>query len=377
MKRCCFPFAVLLYRKDPEISVENSLDLTLAKDITDIIAQLKGALEELTEATTEDLDAKLGELELILKDLEMLSEGDENQDNIVVAENMSKDLKNIFKEALELLNNLSESKADGLSLKNNDIKAEAVKFNDLLSAKPTNTELLTTMKAATDKLIKTNEELALQDSELVLDEEVVKELNVESIEGEFNNFDGDFLMQQQSPEEQAVKAMLNNDVDSAFELKIENIVSQKSQPSLQSTNLVSNPSKIIDQVVKHLEMLQNNSKVSIVLNPESLGKVNIQLLSTKEGLSAQFTAATIEARDLLMKGLEGLKETLISHGVQVDNVSVKLAESQKSTYEQDWTEQEGSRGGNKGQEHSNREEKEKGLFEKMLAQTSENENGNV
>ena len=58
-------------------------------------------------------------------------------------------------------------------------------------------------------------------------------------------------------------------------------------------------------------------------------------------------------------------------------MSVKLAESQKTEYKQDWTEQDGSRGGNKGQGQQNREEKEKGLFEKMMAHTTEEENGNV
>ena len=61
----------------------------------------------------------------------------------------------------------------------------------------------------------------------------------------------------------------------------------------------------------------------------------------------------------------------------VDNVSVKVADSQKSEYNQDWTEQDGSRGGNKRQGQPNRDEKEKGLFEKMMAQTTNNENGNV
>ena len=126
-----------------------------------------------------------------------------------------------------------------------------------------------------------------------------------------------------------------------------------------------------------MEALQNNSKVNIVLNPESLGKVSIQLIKTGEGLSAQFTVANQEVRDMLMKGLDGLRDSLTSHGVGVDNVSVKLNESQKSEYNADWTEQEDSRGGNKEQGRSNKDEKEKGLFEQMMAQTLEEENGNV
>ena len=114
----------------------------------------------------------------------------------------------------------------------------------------------------------------------------------------------------------------------------------------------------------------------MVLNPESLGKVNIQLLSTKEGLSAQFTVTTQEAKDLLLKGLDDLKDTLKSCGVATDNILVKLTDSQKSEYEQDWTEQEGSNGGNKEQKRQHKE-KELQSFEKLIAQAAEEENGNV
>ena len=79
---------------------------------------------------------------------------------------------------------------------------------------------------------------------------------------------------------------------------------------------------------------------------------------------------------MLMKGLDGLKETLTAQGIGVDNVSIKLNDTQKSSYNPDWTEQEGSRGGNKEQGRSNKDEKHKELFEQMMAQT-DNENGNV
>lgn len=113
----------------------------------------------------------------------------------------------------------------------------------------------------------------------------------------------------------------------------------------------------------------------MVLNPESLGKVSIQLINTKEGLSAQFTVATQEARNLIMKGLDGLKDTLMSHGVSVDNVSVKINDAQESEYNADWTEQEGSRGGNKEQ-GSQKEQRGKEQFEQMMS-FIENENGKV
>ena len=80
--------------------------------------------------------------------------------------------------------------------------------------------------------------------------------------------------------------------------------------------------------------------------------------------------------DLLLKGLDDLKDTLKSCGVATDNILVKLTDSQKSEYEQDWTEQEGSNGGNKEQKRQHKE-KELQSFEKLIAQAAEEENGNV
>ena len=204
----------------------------------------------------------------------------------------------------------------------------------------------------------------------------MKELNIESIEADADSTSsGDSPMNTQSAEEHSVKVMLNNDAAS-FDLNVEKMSESQSVQS-QTKPVAISSSKIIEQVAKQMEGLYNNSKVSIVLNPESLGKINIQLMNTKDGLTAQFTVTPPEAKDMLMKGVDGLRESLTAHGVSVDNVSIKLNDSQKGDNNQNWTEQDGSRGGNKGQSQSNKEEKEKGLFAKMMAETNNEENGNV
>ena len=54
----------------------------------------------------------------------------------------------------------------------------------------------------------------------------------------------------------------------------------------------------------------------------------------------------------------------------------KISETEESSYNQDWTEQENY--GNKHQQsRQQREEKEKGLFEKIVAENLKNENGKV
>ena len=212
--------------------------------------------------------------------------------------------------------------------------------------------------------------------EELVDEDTLRELNIESVEtdtssGEEESSD---LMQNQTAEEQGIKASLQQADANFGELKTD---STQSNVSLQAAKPTGNsdvtPSKIIDQISKQMENMNTGSKVNIVLNPESLGKVSLQLINTKEGLSAQFTVATQDAKNLIMKGLDGLKDSLLAQGVNVDNVTVKLSETQESEYNADWTEQEGSRGGNKEQ-GSRKGQKEKERFEEMMSFAQNEEN---
>ena len=259
-----------------------------------------------------------------------------------------------------------ETQTDDLT--NNNIDSFLEDFEVTTEEVQSNSETQTTSKEVSKET-----EQSLED---IIDEDQLKELKIESIEAETSDSTGeDDIMQNQTPEEQGVKAMLQADADFAevkTDAKPAQTVQNTTKPT-SSSEVTSN--KIIEQITKQMEGMYNGSKVNMVLNPESLGKVSIQLINTKEGLSAQFTVATQEARNLIMKGLDGLKDTLRSHGVSVDNVSVKINDAQESEYNADWTEQEGSRGGNKEQ-GSQKEQRGKEQFEQMMS-FIENENGKV
>lgn len=380
-------FREIVQKATDEANVETSLDLTLARDINEIITQLKEAIENtaniieasdekeveetVDEALTldEELMADLPSSQLL--DLEENQEnGEEENKNLDFEQLLASANKMVFRQDVEAQKSeiISDSEESSTDILNNS-QNEIIEFSENIVD-----EVINTIKPTKD--MDEAESSIAQDVDLQLDENILKELKIESIQADSSSTNGDSLMQNQAPEEYAIKAMINQDAET-FEVKVEPAQQLQNNQNVQTKTTDINPSRIIDQISKHLESLQNNSKVNIVLNPESLGKVNIQLLTTKEGLAAQFTVTTQEARDLLMKGLDGLKESLTAQGVGVDQVSVKLADSQKSEYKQDWTEQEGSRGGNKGQEQQNKEEKQKGLFEKMMANVLEDENGNV
>ena len=364
-------FKDFLEKTFEESNAESSLDLTLARDIDEIISELKDAVsdetsevleteaeedtEQVTEQETDSLVYAGINPDIIAKFRETLSNGEEyaNTDS-------DSDLEvSLLDTAEELTNELESNTLDSNSM-SADIELVDVESDTTVSD---------TSKTQTSE----------NDLESLLDEDALKELNIESIEADTDTSsdDGGSLMDNQSPQEQAVKAMLHSDGET-FDLNaVKSNQNIQSAQSVQPKTADISPSKIIEQITKQMEGLFNNSKVNIVLNPESLGRVNIQLVNSPEGLSAQFTVANHEVRDILMKGLDGLKDTLASHGVGVDNVSVKVSDTQKEADTPDWTEQEGLRGGNKGQNQPDREEKEKGLFEQTIAQTINNETNNA
>ena len=198
----------------------------------------------------------------------------------------------------------------------------------------------------------------------VISENIVKELNVEVISAQSAEAETSFgdLMQNQSPQEQAARVMIQGDVK--FDATAEKVMEKM---TVKPTTIT--PSKIIEQITKQLDGMVNNSKLNMVLNPGSLGKVNLQLMNTKDGLMAQFTVTTQDVKDILLKGLDGLKESLLAQGVNVDNVTVKLEETE-SEYNLDYTEQEGSKGGNKQQGAKHQKENEQ-TFEELMGTNTE------
>ena len=334
-----------------EVGSEAALELSLAD------AGNAGTTGSATEAAEQDNDTEAVLQNLVQPLVEQIAEQVEQVEDTV---------KNVAEKVIE---NVSETLENELNVTINGIDLDKMLedfgFNntdDLPEIMPLKAE------NAEESEGKTLEEL--------VDEDTLRELNIESVEtdtssGEEESSD---LMQNQTAEEQGIKASLQQADANFGELKTD---STQSNVSLQATKPTGNsdvtPSKIIDQISKQMENMNTGSKVNIVLNPESLGKVSVQLINTKEGLSAQFTVATQDAKNLIMKGLDGLKDSLLAQGVNVDNVTVKLSETQESEYNADWTEQEGSRGGNKEQ-GSRKGQKEKERFEEMMSFAQNEEN---
>lgn len=344
----------------------------------DVISEANAATA-LNLTLTKDVDADCASGSAETCEFDVSASIEENLQNNLQEEVVNNLLTQTISDTVNLVEKISSNTLNELSQnqEEDDLNTllesslEVLDFNQTAIDEATETTLkqvLAKLSNVTEKEIaKDNEEIE-NPLETILDDEKLKELSLESIDFETETSAEDSFMQQ-SPEESGMKALLHNDAG-AFDANIEKAVEAKPVQS-QAKPVEVSSNKIIEQITKQLDKLNSTSKLNIVLNPESLGKVTVQLVKSAEGMSAQFTVSTAEAKEVLMKDLNNLKDTLTAQGVNVENVSVKLNDTQKSSYNQDWTEQEGARGGNKEQKEQQKQ-KDKNLFEQMIAE-SEND----
>ncbi len=170
-----------------------------------------------------------------------------------------------------------------------------------------------------------------------------------------------------------------NNMQTVETVSVHKIHSQQSSITVgtQTTASASNQVNIskedvLAQIHSKLQMMNStsNAKLTMVLNPESLGKVSIQLINTKDGLTAELQVASQTVKDILDSNLSNLKDTLSAQGVQVNDMSVKVSQSENNA-DMDYTEQEGN-GGNKQEQEKRHKEQEK-EFEKMFSKFQNDE----
>jgi len=121
-----------------------------------------------------------------------------------------------------------------------------------------------------------------------------------------------------------------------------------------------NSSDVLSQINSKLDTLQdeNTTKVTIVLKPEGLGKINLELINGKDGLVAKMTTDSAQVKQLLDKNLDSLRDTLGSQGVAVNTVSVKVDETQKQSNNMFSFDDGQARGDNQGSSNNSQSQNE-------------------
>ena len=85
---------------------------------------------------------------------------------------------------------------------------------------------------------------------------------------------------------------------------------------------------IVEQVVNHIRIrvLPQTTSMELQLNPESLGRVNLNVTSHNGTATATLTVQNEVAKEALESQITVLKENLESHGLKVDSVEVNVSE---------------------------------------------------
>lgn len=87
---------------------------------------------------------------------------------------------------------------------------------------------------------------------------------------------------------------------------------------------------LLNQVTMRLPDRHNSRQVvTIQLQPESLGKVEIKLVMEQQKLTAHFVVQHSEVRDVLLKHVSSLHDALVAKGVEVKQVAVEIAPAEK------------------------------------------------
>lgn len=133
----------------------------------------------------------------------------------------------------------------------------------------------------------------------------------------------------------SVAGLAATTVNSSIEIPNLNVSNLSSQQIINvgvQHQMSETETDVLNQISAKLTTLQDgaNSKVQIILQPENLGKVSVEILNTKEGVIAKLVAESPQVKEILDKSIESLKNSIATQGVNVNNISVKVEETTSS-----------------------------------------------
>lgn len=98
-----------------------------------------------------------------------------------------------------------------------------------------------------------------------------------------------------------------------------------------SKNLES--SDILNQITDKISDIQNSEskKLTVVLRPYDLGRLHIELITNKDGLTTNILAQNDDVRNYIEKNINTLRQQLHDAGINVNNIQIKTSGQEGST----------------------------------------------
>ena len=174
--------------------------------------------------------------------------------------------------------------------------------------------------------------------------------------------------------ETTAQGSFSNTLDSTMQTSIQS--QTQVQPNTAPREI--SQADIMNQINRQINFNNTQSgettKINIVLNPASLGRINLELVNSQEGLTARMTTDNAQVKEILDKNLDSLKDTLGNQGINVNNVSVKLNETQKQSSENMFSfNDQPNQGGQQSSNNSNSNQKEFSTEENNYSKTVSDE----
>ena len=90
---------------------------------------------------------------------------------------------------------------------------------------------------------------------------------------------------------------------------------------------------ILNQVTNKITQLKDGAtqKLTMVLRPNDLGRLSIELISNQDGLTTQIMAQNDDVRAYIEKNINSLRQQLTDAGVNVNNIQIKTQGQEGST----------------------------------------------
>lgn len=260
--------------------MENAVDLLVSPEISGQLSNLSDFIRETVVNLSEELDILVDELEPLLKDAAAVLDDVPEETSEIPVEVTETKVTETAKETVEVLPKEAQRPED---------TDKKVRENETENDVPD------------EKVIVLKEEKAPQ-------EKPASQNN----QGEFAKHDNS--QQHQVNSEHQVNPIVNNFTDAVnevFEMRFDERI---------------NPVQIIEQIVEAAKITLNHEVTSmeLMLNPESLGKINMTV-SVREGIVTATLAAQNEtAREAIESQIVVLKENLNNQGIKVEAVEVTV-----------------------------------------------------
>ncbi len=134
-------------------------------------------------------------------------------------------------------------------------------------------------------------------------------------------------------------------------------------------------SDLMNQIGDKLTQLKDNNgqKLTMVLRPNDLGRLSIELTSNNLGLTTNILAQNEDVRQYIEKNIHTLRQQLTDAGISVNNIQIKTAGQEGSTnYHGNQGFEQNNNNGHGGQNNSsnNSEQNEKQKQETLLAMSN-------